>query len=168
MFTEKPQVEVLSKNKERLLALEKTGKFVFHGSMDVINELQPRQAENAGEKHGEPAVFATPFAEAAIFRSLINADKLEVKGESDNEFGIGDDGLHFSASENLLAAARGKIGRIYVLDKGSFKDLEPGRMECRSFETVKPIEVIEITFDDLPKGIKIVDPSKHRPKPSHL
>jgi len=147
------------KSRERLLSLEKEGKYVFHGSPDTITILEPRQAYNRSketgnmEKDGKPAVFATPYADVAIFRALINANK--VSGESTSQFGIDGDKLHFSATKNLLKAARGKIGKVYVLDKQNFQDFEG--MQCRSLETNKPIEVIEVTIDDLPQNIETIE-----------
>jgi arylsulfatase A-like enzyme len=146
------------KNREKLLSLEKKGEYVFHGSPDDIAVLEPRQAYNKNkktgnmEKDGEPAVFATPYADIAIFRALINAR--EVKGESASKFGINDNKLHFSATKNLLEAAKRKIGKVYILDKQKFQNFE--EMQCRSTRTNKPIEVVEVTADDLPNDIEIL------------
>jgi len=158
-FEKPPTIEREGKNRERLLSLEKEGKYVFHGSPDTIAVLDPRQAYNYSketgkmEKDGEPAVFATPYADVAIFRAL--TDTRGVKGESTSQFGIDGDKLHFSATKNLLEAARRKVGRVYVLDKQKFQDFEG--MQCRSEEPNKPIEIIEVTVDDLPQNIRIVD-----------
>lgn len=158
-FEKPPIIEREGKNRERLLSLEKEGKYVFHGSPDAITILEPRQAFNRSEKtgnmekDGEPAVFATPYADVAIFRALINAKG--VSGESTSQFGIDDDELHFSATKNLLEAARGKIGKVYVLDKQKFQDFDG--MQCRSSETNEPIEVIEVTIDDLPQNIETIE-----------
>lgn len=140
------------KNRERLLALEKEGKYVFHGSPDIFEKLEPRQAYNYNkktdkmEKDGKPAVFASPYADIAIFRSLINAK--DVSGDSTSSFGISKGKLHFSATKNLSDAAKNKIGRVYVLDKQKFRDFEG--MQCRSLEVNHPIEVIEVSINDLP------------------
>ncbi|MFH1098567.1 MAG: hypothetical protein V1723_01400 [Candidatus Uhrbacteria bacterium] len=147
------------RNREKLLALEGEGTFVFHGSPDAVNALQPRQAYNYNketgqmEKDGAPAVFATPHADVAIFRALINTKG--VTGESESSFGIKEGRLHFSATRNLLDQTSGKTGKIYVLDKRKFKDLEG--MQCRSEEPIAPIEVIEVTTEDLPKDIKLIE-----------
>lgn len=158
-FEKPPTIKREGRNRERLLSLEKEGKYVYHGSPDAITILEPRQAYNRGEetgnmeKDGEPAVFATPYADVAIFRALINAKG--VSGESTSQFGIDEDKLHFSATKNLLEAARGKIGKVYVLDKQKFQDFEG--MQCRSLETNEPIEVIEVTIDDLPQNIETIE-----------
>jgi len=158
-FEKPPTIEREGKNRERLLSLEKEGKYVFHGSPDTVEVLEPRQAYNRSketgnmEKDGEPAVFATPYADVAIFRALINAKG--ISGESTSQFGIDEDKLHFSATKNLLEAARGKIGKVYVLDKQKFQDFEG--MQCRSSETNEPIEVIEVTVDDLSQNIEMIE-----------
>ncbi|MCX6747841.1 MAG: hypothetical protein NTW98_02780 [Candidatus Nomurabacteria bacterium] len=61
--------------------LEKTGKYVFHSSPFVgIDTLVPKQGRHFPNPKdseefildGDPAVSATPYAEFAIFRALIN------------------------------------------------------------------------------------------------
>lgn len=147
----------IGEGRKKLLELEKENKYVFHGSPDIIDTLEPRQAYNQNkesgemEKDGEPAVFATPCADVAIFRALINAGG--VSGESASSFGINGERLHFSATKNLLDSAKSKIGRVYVLDKRKFKNFEG--IQCRSEESNIPIEVIEISVDDLPQNIEI-------------
>ena len=96
-------------------------------------------------------VFATPYADVAIFRALINVK--DVSGESASQFGIDGDKLHFSATKNLFKAARKKIGKVYVLDKQKFQDFKG--MQCHSLESNEPIEIIEVTLDDLPQNIEI-------------
>ena len=151
--------ELMSENRAKLLALEKTGKYVFHGTTENINILEPRQAYNDNrktnkrERDGEPAVFATPYADVAIFRSLINP--INVKGNSSSQFGMSKKGLLFSATENLINQAEKKIGKVYVLDKTKFKQFKG--MQCRSEETMIPLEVIEVTTKDLPKNIKTIN-----------
>ena len=158
-FKETPTIEREGKNRERLLSLEKEGKYVFHGSPKRITILKPRQAYNYSkeaenmEKDGEPAVFATPYADVAIFRAL--TDTRGVRGNSRSQFEMDSDKLHFSATKNILEAAKTKVGLVYVLDKHKFQDFEG--MQCRSLETNKPIEVIEVTVDDLPQNIQIIE-----------
>lgn len=158
-FEKPPTIEREGKSREKLLSLEKEGKYVFHGSPDNIAILEPLQAYNRSkktgnmEKDGEPAVFATPYADVAIFRALINAKG--VKGESTSRFGIDGDKLHFSATKNILEEAKTKVGKVYVLDKQKFQDFEG--MQYRSSETNEPIEEIEVTIDDLPQNIETIE-----------
>lgn len=158
-FEKPPTIEHEGKNRERLLSLEKEGKYVFHGSPDNIAVLEPQQAYNRSketgnmEKDGEPAVFATQYADVAIFRAL--TDTRGVSGESTSQFGIDGDKLHFSATKNILEAAKTKVGKVYVLDKQKFQDFEG--MQCRSSEIIEPIKVIEVTFEDLPQNIETIE-----------
>jgi hypothetical protein len=158
-FEKPPKIEQIGKNRKRLLSLEKEGKYVFHGSPDIIDVLKPRQAFNRRKKtgqmkkDGEPAIFATPYADVAIFKALINTK--DAIGESTSQFGIDGNELHFSATKNLLNQAKKKIGRVYILDKKLFQNFEG--MQCRSDESINPIEVIEVTVDDLPQNIETID-----------
>jgi len=127
--------------------------------LDVIETIEPRQGydynEETGqmEKDGDPAVFATPYADVAIFRALITPK--DVIGESRSNFGINGKHLYFSATKNLLDGANKKISKVYVLDKQKFGNFEG--MQCRSEESVVPIEIIEVTVEDLPKNIKLIE-----------
>ena len=56
--------------------------------------------------------------------------------------------------ENCLDHTKNKTGIIYVLDKNQFHDFIG--MECKCEKELKPIEVIRVNFDDLPKNIKII------------
>jgi len=157
MNIEKQQkIEQIGKNRERLLLLEKEGRYVFHGSSDIIESIEPWQAYNQNketgemEKDGNPAIFATPYADVAIFRALIQGTDLE------NEFGIDDNGqLHFIADKKLIERVKNKIGKVYVLDKSKFGNFRG--LDCKNEEAIIPIEVIEITVNDLPKNIKILE-----------
>ena len=149
------KVERISKNREKLLSLEKEGKYVFHGSPSIVEVLEPRQAGghneevNNWEDDGAPGIFASSYADCAIFRSLIYGKELE------NEMGINNNQLHFIADQKLLEKAKDKIGRVYVLDKSKFGDFRG--MDCKSKEPVEPIEIIEVTVEDLPRNIQIIE-----------
>ena len=146
------------KSKEKLLLLQEEGTYVFHGSPDIIKTLIPRQAYNKNEKteemeiDGKSAVCATPYADIAIFRALINSK--DFTEESTSSFGIENMQLYFSATKNLLDRAKNKIGYVYILDKQTFKKFNG--IECRSSKSNNPIEIIEVCFDDLPQNIEIV------------
>jgi hypothetical protein len=146
--------------REKLFSLEKEGKFVFHGSPNVMEVLEPRQAygENKKtgqqEKDGKPAIFTSPHANIAIFRALINEKNLT--GDSTISFGINGEQLVFSATKNLIEEAKNKTGMVYVLNKQEFKKFKG--MQCRSEKLVVPIEVIKVTVNDLPQNIEIIAP----------
>lgn len=139
--------------REKLLALEKEGRFVFHGSRENIEILEPRQAYNYQEKDGAPAVFATPYADVAIYRALINANN--INGKSSNSFGINKNRLFFKTSANLLEAAKHITGNVYVLDKNMFTEFQG--TECRSNHEIQPMQVIRVYAEDLPSNIEIIN-----------
>jgi len=105
------------------------------------------------EADGEPTVFATPYVDIAIFRALINTKN--TFGKSENGFWINGGKPHFSSTRNLLVAAKQKVGKVYVLDKQKFENFEG--MQCRSKGPISSLETIEVTFDDLPKSIHILE-----------
>ena len=155
-FIAKPKKEQIETPRKRLELLERSGAFVFHGSPDIIDVLEPRQAgghnKEVGnwEDDGGPGIFASSYADCAIFRSLIYGKELE------NEMAIDDNNqLHFMADRKLFEKAKNNIGKVYVLDKNKFGDFRG--MDCKSKEPVSPIEVIEVTADDLPRNIKIIE-----------
>jgi hypothetical protein len=155
----KLQKEQISKNKERLLTLEKEGKFVFHGSLYTLEKLEPKQAKGYDnktektEKDGAPAIFASPYVDVAIFRALIN--EKTTSEDSSSGFSINDSNkINFYTTQNLLDISKGKVGEIYVLDKKEFDNFEG--TQCRCEKAIIPIEVISVTTEDLPRNIKII------------
>ena len=148
------------KGRKRLLELQETGEYVFHGSLNDIDILEPRQAfiwdEEKGKrvKDGNPSVFATPYADIAIFRALVN--RQGVNEPSRSQFGEEKEkGLSFAATKNLLEAAKGKRGKVYVLKKEDFDHCFGS--ECVAEREVVPVEVIEVHFDDLPPSITVLE-----------
>jgi predicted methyltransferase len=158
-FEELQILEKMGKNRAILLLLEKENKYVFHGSPHKIKILEPKQSKNMNketgnmENHGEPSVFATQYADFAIFRALINNDN--VIGSSESSFVIEGIQMHFSTTKNLMDAAKKKVGKVYVLDKKNFQDID--EVQCISNVQIVPLKVIEVTFDDLPEGIKVLN-----------
>lgn len=148
---------IMSESIEKLLKYEKSWKYVFHGSLENLSILEPRQAYSYVdwklEKDWKLSVFATPYSRVAIFRSLIN--EFNTDWDSDSGFGINDWVLFFAASRNLLESAKTKIGKIYILEKRNFTDFE--WTQCRCYERVTPIWSIEVTFEDLPEGIEVIE-----------
>ncbi|MFA5986281.1 MAG: hypothetical protein WC819_02950 [Parcubacteria group bacterium] len=160
MGFEKSYTPEKRKGREYLLSLEKAGKYVFHGSPDDIDVLEPRQAygeneENGDyEKDGESAVFATRFADVAIFRSLIN----ERLGGDGSECGMSidnDNNIYYRSSRDLLEKVKDHKGKVYVLKSEGFSDFKG--LDCRSNEQVVPIEIVEVDCTDLPKNIDIIE-----------
>ncbi len=151
----------MESSRDQLLALEKTGQYLFHGSMGSFESLEPRQAINDNEltrkreQHGEPAICATPFADVAIFSALIKANAHNIKDESNCRYDL--DGSNFETTPNLLAAAQKTTGKVYVLDKNDFQLFGGEGYEWRSDKNVVPVKVIEVTAEDLPKNIKVIE-----------
>ncbi len=150
------EVEKQLSGREKLLTLEKEGKYVFHGSLFDIDVLEPREGDQfvsddkKSVKDGESAVWATPFAEVAIFRSLINPE--DVTSESQSEFGIDEEGRSFfKASQNLIDAAKKKTGKVYICDKKTFTDVD--KMQVKSNEKIVPVGIVRVSYKDLPSNI---------------
>lgn len=91
MNFEKPYTLERRKSREYLLSLEKEGNFMFHGSPTRMDVIEPRQASGDDretgqrENDGNPGVFATPFADVAIFHALMKQSGVE------GDFGAGGD-----------------------------------------------------------------------------
>ena len=158
---EKAKIEV-ERGKEKLLALEKEGVYVFHGTTVILDELEPKQGRNFDyklkrmENDGEPAVVATPFAEVAIFRAIINEknEKIEAKkGKYWSEFSNNDGKLEFVTTPEVIELAKKVKGYVYVFKRDDFE--RRNSLEWRTIKSVKPIRVFEVNFNDLPEGIKL-------------
>ena len=143
--------------KSLLHELEAVGIYVFHGSpVANIKELkvtQPFYSEVGKEKkkHGQPAVVATPYADIAIFRALVYLDT--------TGFGVDGDRLSFEATTKALEFAKDQKGCVYVLAKENFLPMEGDvrEMDWRSSSPQHPIRVVEVTLQDLPKNIRIIE-----------
>lgn len=145
-----------SEAKKLLYSLEATGEYLFHGSpVDDIEEFEPRQPYNWENgkhiKHGPPAVAASPFADIAIFHSILFQDT--------TSFGVTEDGeLTFKATQKALERGREHTGYVYVFRKDDFKPFGDGKVpfEWRSDNPVRPLRIVEVSFRDLPEHIQIV------------
>lgn len=152
-------------SKERLFELEQTGNHLFHGSPDGdIETLEPRQGNHVPDLNkptetipdGMPAVSATPYADMATFKAIINKKNVPISHTSG--FGTSPSGeKQFRvSSEEVLEHAKDKKGYVYVFDKNEFEPYSRNgganeySMEWRSYNSVRPVDVIEVTSDDLP------------------
>lgn len=145
--------------RKKLLELEREGRYVFHGSPSILTTLSPMQAEGENmatgemEKDGNPAVCASDLADQAIFRALVNEKRGH--GNSSARFGTDNsDKLHFWATQDLIDIAKNSTGIIYVFEKDQFNHFEGH--EWRTGISAAPKDIIEVTFEDLPKDIEIV------------
>jgi len=98
------------------------------------------------------ALPSTPYADIAIFRSLVHTDY--------TGFGGNDDGsLNFRASKKALGAAKSATGYVYVMPRTDFAP-EHGvdeEMEWRANTSQRPSQIIKVSFKDLPDGIQIIE-----------
>ena len=146
--------------KEKLLALQAESRYVFHGSPVLLEELTPRQPTITNmetgkqEGHGDPCVAATPLAEIAIFRAIVNPVNFPFRGYG-SSFGVGPDGNpRFSVTEKVLRNLAGKIGYVYVFERQGFSQFS--EMEYRSAKAVKPIMAVAVSAEDLPENIEVM------------
>ncbi len=144
--------------KEKLLYYEKEGIYLFHGSPFLVDNLEPRQSDIFNKKalknikHGKPCISATPFAEIAIFRSLINIKNC--KGSSAFKLNKKNN-PEFSTTKENLEQINEKIGYVYIFKKNDFSKFSD--MEWRIDEKIKPTEVVMVTKKDLPNNIDLID-----------
>ena len=156
--------EHIKSSRERLLSLEKEGKFVFHGSPVKTDTLEPRQPYNHDDttgkmkKHGGPSISASPFAEIAIFRAIVHPNDFD---EFQGGMGVDETGqLVFDASKKVLEKIKGKKGYVYVFLKSQFELFSP--MEMRSQTKMKPEEIVEVSYDDLPSNIRAIETNQEK------
>lgn len=151
---------------EKLSQLEATNQHLFHGSPNgTIETLEPRQSTHIPDLSkpdqsildGQPAVAATPHAEIATFRAIINSKNIPIQHNSG--FGVTDGKKSFRVSSSeVLKHAQGKKGYVYIFNKKDFKPYDrenpdnsrDGAMEWRSYTSIKPVDVVEVSSDDLP------------------
>jgi hypothetical protein len=162
-------IEITPNSREVLRALESEGKYLFHGSPSGdIDVLEPRQGQDASNSEnpeemvddGDPAISASPYADIAIFRSIIN--KTNISTDCTSMFGRRNGELEFSvSSEKVLEEAKTKKGFVYVFNRADFEpysrngEASEQSMEWRCHKTVSPVQVIEVNSGDLPEKEKI-------------
>ena len=158
------------KGREALEFLDARGDYIYHGSPLKIEKLEPRQAHQFNAQTGEripdeePAVAAADNYEMAIFIAVLNKKygskgdwsgfgrKMNQKNELED---------YFRSTQHLLDNAREQraIGYVHVFEKKEFVQFRD--FEYRSKNEVAPIYIVEVGIEDLPKNIKIVEPSKN-------
>ncbi len=142
--------------KEEILNLEKQNNFVFHGSGDKLDSLEPRQAytwKNTEKiEDGEPAVFTSIYSDIAIFMALIN--KENIKATFKSGYGFENNKLTFRFSKEVKDKLTNLKGYLYIFNKNDFQ--EKNIAEYVSFKTVKPIKILEIDENLLPNNINFI------------
>jgi hypothetical protein len=139
----------MSPELQELKKLESAEQYLFHGSGSVIDEFEPRQAHNyiAGEQipDGEPAVFASPFADYAIFMALIN--KMNCPNGFHSASGFQNGELTFQATkETLDQLDDSAIGYVYVFSRDNFTKRNDSEWVCK--QKVKPFLTIIVRRSD--------------------
>ncbi len=143
--------EKIGEKRKELLELEKEGIYVFHGSAELLDFLEPQLAHNDNELIGEREkdktkfVYASPYADVAIFRAL-------TKNYS-SRFGVEEGRFNFSISKKCFEDLKKEKGYVYVLSKKMFNFYN--QMEHVSQKKLKPIQVVEVSFKELPENIDL-------------
>lgn len=143
----------MSEAKEKLINLESSGKFVFHGSDVGITEFEPRQAHNhVGGQHvpdGDPAIFASSVVDYAIFMAIINKTNCPkgYRASSRTTAGV----TTFKTDKKTLDQLKDtSSGWVYVFDKNKFSKRKDGGVEYSSSVKLTPIESVRVLKEDLP------------------
>lgn len=150
--------------KKSLEWLSKDGEFVFHGSPQKLERLEPHQQTHYNKKNkksepdGKPAVCAAVSYEVAIFRALISSPVARLLGIKNyySEFGLRKGKPYFKANQESveMASRLDALGYVHVFSK---KDFQPhDNLESRAYKGVEPLFVIEVKSSDLPKNIEII------------
>jgi hypothetical protein len=142
--------------KEEILNLEKQGDFVFHGSPDKLEFLEPRQAytwkNNIKTEDGEPAVFASTYSDIAIFMALINRENIKATFRSG--YGFQNNKHEFRISKETKDKLINLKSYLYIFNKSDFQ--QKNHAEYISNKIVKPIKILEIDETFLPKNINYI------------
>ena len=143
------------KEKQKLLEMEKSEKYVFHGSPSVVEKLEPQQAYNLieGQKvlDGEPAIFASSYVDYAIFMALLNRTNCP-KGLN-SEVGYHNGEPVFRATKKTLEQLGDKTkGYVYVFNRVNFTKINES--EWVSYKTIEPVFVMTVTYSDFIPTIK--------------
>jgi hypothetical protein len=146
-------------NIEQLRELEKTGTYLFHGTSRIINgNFEPRQAytlrNRINVKDGEPAIYATPLLDLAIFMATVTPKNAPKNFHS--RFNRDQNGINLLMNSDT----RGQLnenssGYLYVFNKKDFKERSP--IEFFSNVKVSPIECCDVKFGDLILEVKVFE-----------
>jgi hypothetical protein len=146
---------------QQLAKLEKSGKYVFHGSGEKISIFEPRQAydftSGKKKKDDKPAIHASPRIDIACFMGLIN--KQNCPNGSYSSFHYDNGLVSLQATRESLEQLKKPVGYVYVFNKSDFKHRNP--IEYVAYEKLKPLKTIKIGVNELPNNIETIhDPKK--------
>lgn len=157
----------MSPTRQELHRLQKTRSYVFHGTAVKVKQLHPRLAFNyiQGRRvmDERAAVYATPFADIAIFMAVVNEKNCPRRFRSG--FSCKDSTLSFRATQATLDQLSSKSsGYVYIFKKQDFKKINPS--ESVSYKAVKPFRIVKVTRRDLPSKIFIIQIDKEKSRVS--
>jgi hypothetical protein len=146
---------------DKLETLQKEGIYVFHGSESMVEEFEPRQAHTIVERKkindGDPAVFASPFIDYAIFMAIINKTNCPKGYRSGYNKNNGN--TKFTATKaTLLQLNKNSKGYVHVFNKNDFKERDES--EWISYKNVKPLDIIEVLWSDFKPKVEIIPEEK--------
>lgn len=153
----------LSSEKQELLVMEKEERYVFHGTAVDVDLLNPQQAiDTERGPDGDPAVFASPSTDFAIFHAIVNGKNFPEGIVSSSGATSHDDGsyeLKFALPKNSLSLLSDTAtGWVYVFDKKNFVQVEGRSAEYVSRVAVQPLQKIRVAKRDLPANIGVLAP----------
>lgn len=161
-ITNKETLDSFSFEKAELLALESTGLYVFHGSGEDLQELEPRQAyDDKFGADGLPAVFASSHCEYALFMAIVNKKNCPL-GARSSAGATTNPGttpiLRFGMSQKSLAQLTdASYGFVHVFLKNDFLPRDDnGGVEYVSHKPIKPIKSIRVLKRDLPASFELI------------
>lgn len=159
----------MSLEKQKLIDLEKTGLYVFHGSGENLDRLEPKQAYNfvngISEKDGEPAIFASSVAEYAIFMAIINKKNCPKGSHASVGIFTTNKSVTFKYKASQLALDQideQSAGWVYIFNKSDFVENRRGGIEYVRHTSLVPVEKIKVMTRDLPKPIELYEEIKRQ------
>lgn len=158
-------LELMSEARKKLLELEKTGKYFFHGSSNDVEIFEPRQSHNDINgvlvPDGDPAVSATPAVDYAIVMAIINVKNCPrgcssiTNTTSDTKDAI-DFKLEFLATkETIEQLDENSSGWVYIFKREDFP-FRKDPSEYRSHIHVRPLERVLVKREDLPEVSELI------------
>lgn len=151
-------VESYGEGRRRLLDLEKTGKYLFHGTRVAgLNELLPSlpftYVQENRIPHGDrPTISATPSADMAIFYAVVVGG---YRGVSTNGKEV-----TYSATKKALDYAKTHTGYVYVVDRNDFNYPLGAHalIEVRADKPTHVLQAIPVGFTDIVEKIQELPP----------
>lgn len=131
---------------KHLRQLEATGEYLFHGSLNPIDVIEPRQPFSDHKPDGGPSVCAATDLDTALFMALFRGAQNIVKVPSRSGYRHTGNENYFYATAPLLQAVVGATAYVHVLPRTGFR-LYRGN-EMRSASPVTPTEIVPVTIRD--------------------